>query len=241
MIQTIIVEDEFFGQELLKKYLSENFPEVHIVAVEASVKGAIEAIKKHKPQLVLLDIQIIGGTGFDVLTELKNKDFELVFITAYSQYAINAIKNSALDYILKPIKVDEFISGITKAITQIKSKNPFTEKDSVLSIHTSIGTEYINENEVICFEAEGTYTYVICENKKILSSKNIGEFDKLLSKSKFFRTHHSYIINIDKIKKFEKGRSGKLIMAHGSEVPVSQRKIKEFTLFIERPNDFRTI
>ncbi|MBK6835663.1 MAG: response regulator transcription factor [Bacteroidetes bacterium] len=233
MIQAIIVEDEFFGQELLKKYLFENFEEIEIVAAAASVNDAIEAIKKHNPQLVFLDIQLIGGTGFDVLAEVKTIDFELIFITAYNQHAISAIKQDAVDYILKPIKVDEFISGVNRALGKIKEKVVLINKENILVIHTSIGAEYINENEIICFEADGTYTSVICENKKILSSKNIGEYEKILLSKIFFRTHHSYIINTNKIKRFEKGRSGKLVLLNGLEIPVSQRKIKEFIVFMQ--------
>ncbi|MCD6068613.1 MAG: two component transcriptional regulator, LytTR family [Bacteroidetes bacterium] len=233
MIRTIIVEDEYFGQELLKKHLSENFPETMVVATESTVSGAVEAINLHKPDLVLLDIQILGGTGFDVLKGIKNRNFELIFITAFNQYAIDAIKNDASDYILKPIKANEFATGMKKCIDRINTRSAPLRKDQTFPINTSIGIEYLPENDILYFEADGTYTNVVCEHKKMLSSKNIGEYEKQLDKAIFFRTHHSYIINCKKIKKFEKGRSGRLIMSNGNEIPVSQRRIKEFTLFID--------
>jgi two-component system LytT family response regulator len=233
MIRTIIIEDEFFGQELLKKHIRENFPDVTVLGVESTVNGAVEAINTHKPDLVLLDIQIMGGTGFDVLKGIRNRNFELIFITAYNQYAIEAIKNDASDYILKPIKANEFTAGIKKSIDRITARMANERRDQTFPINTSIGIEYLAEHEILYFEADGTYTNVVCEHKKMLSSKNIGEYEKQLDKTVFFRTHHSYIINCRKVKKFEKGRSGRLLMSNGSEIPVSQRRIKEFTLFID--------
>jgi two-component system LytT family response regulator len=233
MIRTIIIEDEFFGQELLKKHIHEHFPEMAVVAVEGTVQGAVNAINTQKPDLVLLDIQIMGGTGFDVLKGLKSRNFELIFITAYNEYAIEAIKNDASDYILKPIKVNEFAAGMKKSIDRINARLAADRRDQTFPINTSIGIEYLAEHEILYFEADGTYTNVVCEHKKVLSSKNIGEYEKQLDKAVFFRTHHSYIINCRKVKKFEKGRSGRLIMSNGSEIPVSQRRIKEFTQFID--------
>lgn len=233
MIRTIIIEDEFFGQELLKRYITENFPGLEVVAVAESVLDAVKSIHEQKPQLVLLDIQIKGGTGFDVLASLKQRDFEVIFITAFSQHAIQAIKQDACDYILKPIKADEFKAGIQKALNKISDKQNNVEPDKRISINTSIGIDYVPVEEIQFFEADGAYTTVVCDNRKILSSKNIGEFEKMLDKNRFFRTHHSFIINVQKVKRFEKGRSGKLIMENSSEIPVSQRKIKDFSFFLE--------
>lgn len=231
MIRTIIIEDEYFGQELLKKHIHKHFPNLLIVGVTGAVDNAIEMIHAQKPDLVLLDIQLMGGTGFDVLKGIRIRNFELIFITAYNQYAIEAIRNDARDYILKPIKIHELETAIKKCVDQIKIKNQ-NGKENTFTVNTPIGTEYISEDSILYFEAEGTYTNVVCEHKKVYSSKNLGEYEKLLDPQLFFRTHHSYIINCKKIRKFEKGRSGKLVMSNGNEIPVSQRKMKEFSNFL---------
>lgn len=225
MIKTIIIEDEIAGQELLKKNLHDFFPQCKIEAVIDHVDKAISEITIIKPELVFVDIHIKGGTGFDILTHFKNRNFEVIFITAYSQFAIQAIREEAIDYILKPINSNEFKIGVAKAIEKIKQK---TKTSNSISIATSSGAEFINYEDIIFLEAEGSYTNIHLTDTKVLSTKNIGEYETLLENYSFYRTHHSFIVNTAHIEKFDKGRSGTLVMNTGHIIPVSQRKMKEF-------------
>lgn len=232
MIKTIIVEDEIAGQELLKKNIQDNFPDCNIETIVEHVDKAIKEIERIKPDLVFLDIHIKGGTGFDILKYFKKRDFEVIFVTAYNNFAIQAIKEEAVDYLLKPINTSEFIAGVSKAIEKIKTKSGSQKTNALnsktLNILTATGSEFIYYDDILFLEAEGAYTYIHLHNSKVLSAKNIGEYEIQLEKHSFFRTHHSFIVNITHIAKFDKGRSGTITMKTGQNIPVSQRKIKEF-------------
>lgn len=235
MIKTIIIEDEIAGQELLKKNIHDHFPECSIEAIADHVDKAIAQISAIQPDLVFIDIHIKGGTGFDVLLHFKERQFEVIFITAYDSYAIQAIKEEALDYILKPINTNELKKGVAKAIEKIHKKKQGAHT-GLLDIATYKGIEFINNNDIIFLEAEGSYTNVHLRSSKIVSTKSIGEYELLLAKNSFYRTHHSFIVNIAHIEKFNKGRSGILVMKTGHMIPVSQRKMKEFSDLLSRKN-----
>lgn len=234
MLKVVIVEDEFPGQEFLKNCLVQNFENISISHIASSVNEAVEAIKKHTPDLVFLDVEIINGTGFDVLEKIGEKQFEIIFTTAYSQFALQAIKKQAFDYILKPINISELILSVNKVLKKIDEKRLI--KNNVLEnkilIPTLKGVEYLEPNDVIYLQANGSYTFLVTETSKILSSKNLGEFENQINQELFHRCHNSFIVNITKIKKFHKNRSGTLVMANGDVVPVSQRKMKDFSNLI---------
>lgn len=236
IIKTAIIEDEIAGQELLKKYISENFPECFIVCIAENVNSAIKDLEVLQPQLVFLDIHLKGGTGFDILKKITHRNFEIIFVTAYNQFAIEAIRAEAIDYLLKPIKLEEFITGTRKAISKIKLAHTTHNSHHVLSINTMTGIEFIEFQNIIFLEAEGAYTNIYHKTGKTLSTKNIGEYEEILSDKMFYRTHHSFIVNLNNIKKFEKGRSGILILDSEHQIPVSQRKMKEFTAILDEYN-----
>jgi two-component system LytT family response regulator len=228
-MKTIIVEDELAGQELLKMNISESFPECKIVSIVNNVKEAIEQIEEQKPALVFLDIQIKGGTGFDVLKHFKERTFEVIFVTAHDKFVIQALRAEALDFILKPFSKKDFKEAVIRAKKIISTrKKEYETFKNALSIYTPTGKEFINFGDIIFLEADGTYTEVHLMDTTILSTKNLGEYELILPHY-FFRCHHSFIINLNQIKKFERGRSGLLEMNCGYRVPVSQRKMKDFS------------
>lgn len=236
IIKTAIIEDELAGQELLKKYISEHFPECFIVSVSENVTNAIKDLEILQPHLVFLDIHLKGGTGFDVLKKLTHRTFELIFVTAYDQFAIAAIRAEAIDYLLKPINLSEFINGTHRAILKIKQAQAQPNSNQILPINTMTGIEFIEFENISFLEAEGAYTNIYHKAGKTLSTKNIGEYEVILSGNMFYRTHHSFIVNLKNIKKFEKGRSGILVLDTEHKIPVSQRKMKEFTAIIDGYN-----
>lgn len=231
-MRTVIVEDEVAGQELLKMNISESFPECEILGIGSSVNEAVKLIELHKPVLVFLDIQLKGGTGFDVLKHFRERMFEVIFITAYDEFVIRALRAEALDFILKPFSKKDFKEAVLRAkkIMANRKKEKETFKNA-LSIYTPTGKEFINFAEIIFLEADGAYTNIHLIDNNILSTKNIGEYELILPSS-FYRCHHSFIINLNQIKKFDRGRSGLLEMKSGYKVPVSQRKMKDFSELI---------
>lgn len=221
MIKCIIVEDEIAGQLILKKKLQINFPEINVLCVVDNVNEAVLQIDNEKPDLVFMDVQIKGGTGFDVLERLEYLNFETIFITAYDNYAIEAINKNASYYLLKPLSNDEFIIGVEKILERIKQKNglPFILVPSKgIQIPLSL-------DDVYFLESSGAYTNINSETEKFVSSRNLGYYEKTLPPKQFIRTHHSFLVNIHKVEKIIKGRSGTLIMKNGVEIPISQRRI----------------
>ncbi len=232
-MKTVIVEDELAGQELLKLNISESFPECEIVAIASTVSEAIQQIEFHKPALVFLDIQIKGGTGFDVLKHFRERAFEVIFITAHDNFVIQALRAEALDFILKPFSKADFKEAVVRAKKIMANRRREMETfKNALSVYTPSGKEFINFEDIIFLEADGSYTKINLIDNHILSTKNIGEYELLLPPY-FYRCHHSFVINLNQIKKFEKGRSGLLEMNSGYKVPVSQRKMKEFSELLE--------
>lgn len=233
MIKALIIEDEITGQNLIKRLLETNFPDITICGIADSVNKSLKLISDHDPHLVFLDVHIKGGSGFDVLSELKDWDFEVIFTTAYNNYAIKAIKTEALDYLLKPINTNEFISAVKRAESKINARLPqkqpdIPNKDKFLLTNYN-ETEFVDYNDIIFFEANGNYTFCHLTSGKKTISKSIGEIEKQLNDSIFVRTHHSFIVNLNKIEKFNKGRSGVLFLEGGAAIPVSQRKMKDFS------------
>ena len=226
MTKAIIIEDERNSQNYILSLLNEKFPQVQVVSITDSVKSAVTEIETHDPDLVFLDVQIIGGTGFDVLNLIKKINFEVIFITAFSEFSISAIKKNAIDYILKPINDLDFENGVYKALERVREKKLIKkyEKIIVTSLNSSI---FINQEDIYYLKADGVYTNIFTNTGTVISSKNIGEFEVLLSEELFLRCHNSFIVNIDFISKFEKIRNGEITLFNGEIIPVSQRRVSQ--------------
>jgi two-component system LytT family response regulator len=221
MIKCIIVEDEIAGQIILKKILKDKFPEINVLCVVDNVDEAVLQINDKKPDLVFMDVQIKGGTGFDVLKSIESSNIEIIFVTSYEEYAISAINENASYYLLKPISQNEFKIGVEKILERMKQHKILT---SILV--SSKGLQIPMSLDFIFFlESQGSYTYINSESEKFVSPKNLGYYEKTLPPKQFIRTHHSFLVNIQKVEKIIKGRSGTLIMKNGIEIPISQRRI----------------
>lgn len=212
---------------------------IEVVGIAAEIDEAVSIISSTQPQLVLLDIMIKGGTSFTVLEKLEDYSFEIIFITAYNQYAIDAIKKQALDYILKPINFSEFSNALENCKNRIEEKNKVkdllhNDANQFFSVKTNSGSEVIPVDSIIYFEADGSYTKCTTSSTTIVVSKNIGDIEKELPTQCFFRCHHSFIINIKHIQKVELNRSGTILCSNGQILSISQRKKKEFMEFIQK-------
>ena len=240
-IEAIIVDDEKSGRENLSGVLKVECPNVKIVAEVDSVSKAIEAISESPPQLVFLDIEMPGGNGFKLLEQLQDIKFEVIFVTAFDNYAIKAIRFSAADYILKPINVIQLKEAVDKVTKRIKKKK---ENDLIeqlyynlhhpqnpkigLSINDRI--EFVETKNIVRCQGESNYTHIYFSNKKpILVAKTLIEYEDLLQDNHFIRVHKTHLVNLDHIVAFERTDGGVLTLSDGSKIPVSRRR-KEFVL-----------
>ena len=240
-LKAIIVEDEEASRETLDNYITKYCPEVDVLGMADSVKSGLEAINKHNPDVVFLDIEMPYGNAFDLLDSLEEIKFEIIFVTAYRDYAIKALNLSAAYYILKPIDIDELVSAVDKIIARKKEggENFHTKilMDNIKSNtiqHKKIvlpqmdGFEVINVNEIIRAEANDNYTnFYLTNGKTFLVSKTLKHFDELLSDFDFIRTHKSHLVNLQYITKYIKGKGGQVRMTDDSYIDVSSTRKKE--------------
>jgi two-component system, LytTR family, response regulator len=245
MITAIIIDDETKGRLALREKLTAYCPQVKLLAEAANGVEAIQMIQQHKPQLIFLDIEMPKMNGFEMLNELSEKNFHIIFTTAYDQYAIKAFKYAAFDYLLKPIDIEELQSTLskielndtsnTKKQVELLQHNMKQTKKQLnkLAISTIDGLVFYDINEIINLEANSNYTNIYLANKtKITASKTLKEFEELLPEDIFFRTHHSHLINLSFIKRYIKGDGGQIELQNGMFVEVSRRKKEEFLKII---------
>ena len=243
-IKAFIIDDEFQSRSVLQNMLHQYFPEISVVGQASTVEKGVQGIKEYNPNIVFLDIQMNGETGFDLLNLLPEINFGLIFTTAFDKYAIKAFRFNAIDYLLKPIVVDELIEAVNKvkqrtASAQTASKglleqlyhdmqNPHKIHDKI-AIPTTEGYMVIPVNEIVYCHANSNYTEFYLTNKKrILSSYTLKQYDEILTKQSFFRAHRSYLINLEHIKMYRKGEGGEIIMSNDHEIALSSTHKDEF-------------
>ena len=241
-LNAIIVEDEFHSRETLKSFLEEYCPEVTVQDTATSVTEAVEKITQLRPDLVFMDIELQTGTGFDVLQKVRHLDFHLIFTTAFEHYAIKAIKFSSIDYLLKPIDLEELIAAVQKVKHLIASENRQNLLENLLSnmqtgssenrkicLSTAEGIEFIPTREILLCEANGSYTdFHLSDRRKLVVSKNLKEYENMLQDANFMRVHNSFLINLGEVKKFVRAEGGYIVMNNDKQVSISPVKREEF-------------
>lgn len=244
MIKTIIIDDEKRARNLLKNLLDQNFSDtIEVIAEGDDVDTGIAVIEKHQPDLVFLDIKMHQGSGFDLLQQLKHINFEVIFITAYDQYAVKAFQFSAFGYLMKPIKVRELSKVITRLqhhLTNLKEDAGKRLKVLVenygddrimkkLVISNKKGFKVSNIEDIIRLEGDGNYTNFIIEGgKKLMTSKSLGEYEELLYEHGFFRIHQSTIVNLRHVKGYSKETGDQVEMSDGKSFNISRHRKPEF-------------
>lgn len=251
MLRTLIIDDELPVRNTLSGLLNKTCPQVNLVGEAESVKSGTRAIKEKSPDLILLDIKMNDGTGFDLLNHFANISFKIIFITAYEEYAIKAFEFSAIDYILKPVNPEKLVNAVKKA-EQLKTSDfrmqlgalrdnienqGSSKKKVVLKNQESI--YLFSTDEIVRCESDGSYTvFESVDQQRIIVSKVLKEYDQLLSGSGFLRIHRSHLINLKHIKRFDKQDGGYVIMSNDSQVPVSSSgREKLLELFEELGNE----
>lgn len=235
-MRTLIIEDEAQAVSALKSEIAAHCNHLEIIGEAKSIQEGISQIRKLNPELVFLDIQLADGLGFEILSAFDEHDFKIIFTTAYSQYAIKAIKFSALDYLLKPIDSQELIEAVKKASKTSKESEkqkfsnfihnqtePAVRKK--IALQTSEGISIFEIKSIIKCSSESNYTCVYFDNgKKMLFSKTLKDFEELLGSNGFERIHHSHMINLNHLTNFVNKDGGYVVLSDKSTLPVSQRK-----------------
>ncbi|HCA09954.1 MULTISPECIES: LytTR family DNA-binding domain-containing protein [unclassified Chryseobacterium] len=236
-IQACIIDDEQDGRDYIALLLENEFPDIQIVFQVSSVEEAYINLSKNTPDIIFLDVQLKDGTAFDLLSQFREVDAQIIFITAFENFAIQAIKNSAADYLLKPIRKMDFIIAVNKVLENMKkNKNSsnISLNENKISLPTLQGFKLTNITDIIRCEADSSYTtFYLTDKTKIIVSKTLHEFEEQLTKYNFFRIHHKHLINLFHLKEYIKGKGGQVVMADNSILDVSVRKKNDFLHKIE--------
>lgn len=241
-IKTILVDDEPGSLAMLEQLLITYCPSVQIIGKAVNSVEAKSLIENLHPTLVFLDIELPYGNAFDMLDKISSISFEVIFVTAYNNYALKAFRYAAADYLLKPVNIDELIAAVNRISSRLGEKKV---NNRIVSLLENIGNNadpfkkiilptvdgFLVEdiNNIMYLQAEGSYTcFHLQQNKKVLVSKNLKEFEDILPEQLFCRIHHSTIININYVKKFFKGRGGEVEMQDGQMILIATRKKADF-------------
>jgi len=243
-MKALIIDDEFQSRKLIAKMLSLYFPTLDVAGEAATVQEALLAMQATQPQLIFLDVQLNTENGFDLLDKVTGFHFEIIFITAYHEFAVKAFRYNALDYLMKPIDADEFQSAVKKAIKRLNQNRPgIKERLGLLQqqlqsphkfpdrvvIPSAEGYFVIPVQEIIYCHSNSNYTeFQLINNRRITSSYTMGHFEELLTGHNFFRVHRSYMINLAFVKMYKKGEGGTVVMNNGDEIEVSRNNKEAF-------------
>ncbi len=230
-LRTILVEDEETSREILRNYLTKYCPGVNIVGEAANVDEALKLIRNNELDLVFLDVEMPKGNAFDLLEQVGNRTFETVFVTAYNQYAIDALNSHASYYLLKPVSIDELIKAVDYVI-EIKQKENDLEnrvlttstidKQGKITVPVQDGFEVVSVNTILYCKADDNYTQIfMVDGSKKLISKTLKYFEEALDSFGFARIHKSYLVNLNEIVGYKKGKGGSVVMSAGNEIMVS--------------------
>jgi two-component system, LytTR family, response regulator len=242
-MKAILVDDEPDGIRTLQKMLERHCPQVQVAATCSNAVTAMQQIEQLKPDVVFLDIQMPGKTGLELLTEIRHKDFEVVFVTAYNEYMLQALQYSAADYLLKPVDEERLVEAVHRVDRRLQEGRKEEQASALLHnlgkagspsemrlcLPTLKGFIVLKLEEIIYCEAERSYTVFHLEgNKTVTVSKPLLEYDQLLRETSFLRIHKSFLVNLLHVKEYQRGEGGLVILSDGAEIEVSRRKKEEF-------------
>ncbi|GGB06092.1 LytR/AlgR family response regulator transcription factor [Puia dinghuensis] len=239
-----IVDDEYQSRLVIAQLLSRYFPGIQILGQAGSVAEATEGIRLLRPQVIFLDVQMQGETGFEVLDQLPESEFEIIFTTAHQEYAVKAFRYSAIDYLIKPIDPPALAEATQKAINKIRLQrsrtaeqlqvlhqqiNPGQKFTNKIAVPTSEGLQFLPVQDIIYCQGQGNYTEIfLVSGQKITSSHTLRSYEEMLGGQHFFRAHKSFLINLLHIEKYLRGEGGIAVMSNGSEIEIARRNKTSF-------------
>lgn len=241
-LRAVIIEDELNSREILRNYLMNYCSQVTILGESGTVKEGIKLIEKEQPNLVFLDVEMPFGNAFDLLEELPDRTFETVFVTAYNQYAMEALNQHAAYYLMKPINIDELIKAVAY-VEEIISKedllhdrilsSSIKKAEGKITLPQLDGFQVLNVSDILYCKADDNYTEIFLADRKILVSKTLKYFEESLSEFHFVRIHKSFLVNINEVVKYRKGKGGSVVISNGKELMVSASRKKELLSYFE--------
>lgn len=247
-MKAILVDDEPDGIRTLQKVLEAHCPDVHVVASCSNANTAKQQIDLLKPDVVFLDIQMPGKTGLEMLTEIAAKDFEVIFVTAYNEYMLQALQYSAADYLLKPVDEDRLVEAVRRVEQRLDTAKKEDRTNALMYNLTQVGHPsamrlclptlkgfiVLKLEEILYCEAERSYTVFHLENGKTVTvSKPLLEYDQLLKDTSFLRVHKSFLVNMMHVREYQRGEGGLVIMSNGAEIEISRRKKDIFLMKVK--------
>lgn len=254
-LQAIIIDDEQGAREILSMLLREYCPHIHVVAIADSVETGLQSIREHEPDIVFLDIEMPFGSGFELLNRLQHWQFSVVFTTAYDQYAIRAFQVNAIDYLLKPIDIDDLLRAVRRVEEKVEARESTPALASVLQLEretkekmelllrtlastvpmekmalpTGNGMEFVEIDTVVRCEGVINYTHIhFLKREPLLVTRTLKEFEQMLEGGNFFRAHNSHLINLQYVVRYIRSNGGQVVMADGKTVDISRRRRDEF-------------
>lgn len=240
MIHTLLIDDEKDARMLLRRTLESHFPDVQVLAEADDVESGARAIQQHSPHLIFLDIQMRSGTGFDLLRRLEKRDFEVVFVTAYNAYAMQAFQFAAFSYLLKPVKLSELEAvmerfrqqqtpAVEESRLQVLWQHYELESSQQLVLPNQDGFRVVELQEILYLEADRNYTWFhLQDGSRELISRTLKSYEDLLHKFSFYRIHQSYLINLTHVKRFRKTDGGLVEMPNGQALPLARQRKQGF-------------
>lgn len=248
-IKSLIIDDDPFIRDLLQDKLDQYLPEVEVLSMASSGTEGLQKIKTFQPDLIFLDVEMADMTGFEMLTQLEKIDFQTIFITSYSHYAIKAIRFNAMDYLVKPIDLGELKEAINRYKSYAKKNNSsnkikqalhnlqtINSSEKILTLQTQEGELNIRLKNILRIKGERNYSFIYLTNqKKKLTSKNLGDLEELLNDKGFFRCHKSHLVNFTHIQSYPNSIS--IILSEGTGIPIARRKKEEFKNWWETYQD----
>ncbi len=232
-LKAVIVEDEANSREILRSYLAKYCENVTLLGEGATIEEGLAQIKKHRPDLVFLDVEMPFGNAFDLLDQLPERSFETVFVTAYNQYAMDALNHHAAYYLMKPINIDELVKAVDY-VRAIKEKENALEgqvlqakpvrAEGKITLPQQDGFQVLEVSDIYFCKADDNYTEIYLEKKKIVVSKTLKYFEDALQSYSFARIHKSYLVNVSEVVKYKKGKGGSVVLSNGKELSVSASK-----------------
>ncbi len=239
-LNAIIVEDESNSREILRNYLAKYCPDVKLAGEAASIQEGLKLIKENQLDLVFLDVEMPFGNAFDLLDQVPDRTFETVFVTAYNNYAMDALNSHAAYYLMKPINIDELIKAVEFVLETKKKEEALEDKvlkpklksvEGKITLPQQDGFQVLDVKDILYCKADDNYTEIHLENKKILVSKTLKYFEETLAAFSFARIHKSYLVNVNEVVKYKKGKGGSVVVSNGRELMVSASKKKDFLAY----------
>jgi len=229
-LKTILVEDEARSREILRNYITKYCPNIELVGEASGIEEGLDLIKNNELDLVFLDVEMPYGNAFDLLDKVENRTFETIFVTAYDHYAVEALNNQASYYLLKPISIDDLITAV-EIVTDIKQKEtklaeavliPKSEMISgKITVPQQDGFEVLKTSDILFCKADDNYTEIHLQTGKLLASKTLKYFEETLQEFGFSRIHKSYVVNVNSIVKYKKGKGGSVVLENDKELQVA--------------------